>query len=350
MSVTIAAFTSRKDPCFQWFADALCNQTTPEERASLQVILVDRHLWFPGLFRGAKEHTEWIRLTDPKYHDPSRRQYGEDCVRGRFPFLHLPPKPNVYCGPWRLTSKDWFCASNARNTAMIFANNPYFVGIDDLAVPLPGWFNQVKHAAENKYCVCGAYKKVKDLSVDSGVVTGYTPFESGVDSRWPHGSDGGIVKWSGAGLFGCSFGMPLNLAVRIDGFAPECNAMGAEDYDFGIRAERAGGEFFYNRNMVTLESEERHHLDSTLPRESRTVTNRLFTPAGYDAYRHSDPTKKFDSDHLLLNRVRNETSRILPIVPENIAKQRDRLASDGMINVPREPEFSWIDLKPLKEL
>ncbi len=351
---------------FHWFIESLFRQTTAEEREGIQLLFIDRHLWFPGLFHGAKEHTEWIKLDDPKYHDPSRRRYASEINARRFHLTHLPPKPNVYAGPWRLTSKDWFCAANARNTAFLYAAHPYIVCVDDLSVLMPGWWNQAKHAAAGMYCVCGAYKKVLNLDMklldeqQYGVT--YEPFEAGVDSRWSHGSDTGIVPWTGAGLFGCSFGMPLNLAVRVDGFAPETNGCGAEDYDFGIRAERAGGVFKYNRNMLTLESEERHHTDGTkdndgsvtaLPslwRERRVVTNRNFVPAGYDTYRLADPLKKFDSDHLLLNRVRNETTRILPLIPEHLAKQRDRLLSDGVVNVPREPLESWIDLKPLKEL
>lgn len=347
MSITIGIFTSRKDPCFQWFCNALCKQASPEELANLEVILVDRLLWFPSLFRGAKEHTEWIDLTDPKYHDPSRLQYGRDCVKDRFAFLHIPPKPNVYQGPWRLTSKDWFCAANARNTAFIFATHKYFVGIDDLAVPLNGWWDAVKHAAQGGYCVAGAYKKVLNLEVEDGDVKSYTEFPSGVDSRWHRGTDTGIVPWSGREVWGCSFGLPLELAFAVDGVAFECNAMGAEDYDFGLRVERAGGEWFFNRNMTTFESEERHHVDPSLPRESREVTNAAMLPRNYEGSRMSD--------HVLLNRLMRETNRTKPLLPDNILvptllKQRERLEHDGMINVPREPEQSWIDLKPLKEL
>lgn len=342
MSVTIGIFTSRQDPRFDWFCDALARQMTPHELSNVEVILIDRHLWFPSLFRGAKAHTEWIDLTDPQYHDPSRLQYGRDCVKDRFAFLHLPPKPCIWQGPWRITSKDWFCAANSRNTAFLYATHKYFVGIDDLAIPMPGWWNAVKHAAEDGYCVCGAYKKVLNLVIDNGEAKSWADFPPGVDSRWSRGSDEGIVKWSGHGMFGCSFGVPLDLALKIDGFDPACNGLGCEDYDFGIRAERAGGEFKYNRNMLTLESEEGHHLDPSLPRESRLVTNDAFVPRGYEGSRMSD--------HVLTNRVIREHSRIQPLIPEHLAKQRQRLEQDGMVNVPREPLESWIDKKPLAEL
>lgn len=347
MSVTIAYFSSRKEPMFEWFVESLCKQATPEELADVEVLFIDRHLWLPSLFRGAKQHTEWIDITDRFYHDPSRVNYANDCVKERFAFLHIPPKPSVFAGPWRLTSKDWFCASNARNTAFIFATHRYIVGVDDLSVLMPGWWNQVKHAASGGYCVAGAYKKVKDLVVADGEAKSFTEFPPGVDSRWNRGSESGVVKWSGAGVFGCSFGLPLDLALHCDGFDFACNSVGAEDYDFGIRVERAGGEWFYNRNMLTFESEERHHTEPSLPRESREVTNLDMLPRGYSANRMSD--------HVLLNRVTAETRRATPLLPDNILlrtlrEQRDRLERDGFVNVPREPEYHWIDKKPLKEL
>ncbi len=339
---TIAYFTSRKEPCFEWAVDSLANQTSPEERANIQLLIIDRHAWFRGLFHGAKEHTEWIDLTDPKYHDPVRKKYVADCVAGRFPFLHLPPKPNVYCGPWRISSKDWFCAANARNTALLYAQHPYFVGVDDLSVLMPGWWNQVKHANEGGYVLCGAYKKVLDLNVIAGEVVSFTPFPPGVDSRWSRGSDTGIVPWFGNSLYGCSFGVPLDMALRVDGFDGACNALGAEDYDFGMRVERAGGRFYYNRNALTLESEERHHRDPTLPRESREVTNPAYLPREY--------TGNKMADHVLLNRLVRETARVTPLIPDRLIKQRQRLADDRMVNVPREPVDSWIDKRPLDSL
>lgn len=362
MQITIAYITSRLDPKFSWFCESLARQTTPEEREAIQLMVIDRHLWYPGLFNGAKEHTEWIKLEDAKYHNPVRRRYATEIVAGRFNLLHLPPKPNVYAGPWRLTKDDWFCAANSRNTVFLYAAHPYVVCVDDLSVLMPGWWNQVKHAASSGYCVCGAYKKVLELVVDGGDVVSYKANlndkgeDVGLDSRWANGSDTGIVDWSGAGLFGCSFGVPLNLAVRIDGFASETNGLGMEDFEFGIRADRAGGIFKYNRNMLTLESEECHHTEPSLRREQRLVTNPLMIPPGYDSYRHGDPAKKFDADHLLLNRLRQENDRIKPLLPESVAlpgglaAARAKLAADGVVNVPREPEVSWIDLKPLKEL
>ena len=56
---------------------------------------------------------------------------------------------------------------------------------------------------------------------------------------------------------------------------------GGEDYDLGIRLERAGWAFFLNQNLFTSESEEDHYLDEPLPRIRKIVTpDRL--PAGFE--------------------------------------------------------------------
>ncbi len=135
--------------------------------------------------------------------------------------------------------------------------------------------------------------------------------------------------------------MPLEYALKVDGFEPAANGMGAEDYDYGIRLERAGCKIFYNRNMLTLESEEAHFEEKPMRRESRMVTkDRL--PDGYDGNRMSD--------HVLLNRVRNETQRTIPLLPENIRAARDRFLSTGMVEIPDGPKTDWKDGAELSTL
>ena len=340
--LTIAYITGRRVPRWQWFVDSLYRQTTAEERATIQLIFVDGWVWHAGTM-GIKFDTDdtEILLNDPEGHHGPRRAELAAIVAERFNYLHIPPKPNLYQGPFRETQKNWFAAANTRNTAIIAAKNDYLVCVDDLSVLMPGWFNQVRHAAQTGYVVCGAYKKVKQLEVKDGQVVFMDPFPPGVDSRWNHGSDTGIVPWHGSGMFGCSFGVPLELALAVDGCEPACNGIGAEDYDFGIRLERAGGKFFYNRNMLTLESEEDHHTEASLPRESRLVTaDRL--PPGYVG----SPM----SDHVLLNRLRSETGRTLPLFPEGLRAMRANFLATGLVPIPRGPLTDWRDGTPLKEL
>ena len=340
--ISIAYFTSRLDCKVEWMVDSLARWVPVEERHLIQLIFVDRHLWSlaPEAGNTYFRRGDLVSLVDPRWHVESRREKFAAAVRGRFDFLHLPVKPCMFQGPFRITPFDWFCAAQARNTAIMATKHPYFVGVDDLSVLLPTWWPQVKHAADSGYVVCGAYKKVRDLVVEDGDIRSFTEFPSGVDSRWGHGSDTGIVPWNGSGLFGCSFGMPLELLLKCNGFDEISDAQSAEDYDLGIRAERAGGKFYYNRNMTSFESEEMHAVEPSLPREKRVMpAERL--PFGY--------TGNTDSDHVVLGRVRNE-KRIDTIGGGNLRKLREEFIVSQRAPIPTEPTTDWRTGQPLTEL
>lgn len=343
VKLTIAYITARANPRWSMFCDSLVAQTTPEQLRDIQVVFVDGKLWHSGMKIPASLPT--MALAHHFYHNPGRRYDLEMSVGKRFDFLHIPPKPCLKQGPFRITQRDWFCASNTRNTAIIAARGDYLVCVDDLSVLMPGWISQVMHAAEHGYCVCGAYKKVLKLEchphtdgVGYGVV--YEDFPPGVDSRWSRGSDTGIVPWGGGGLFGCSFGARTEDLLKIDGFEPACNAEGGEDFDLGIRLERSGVKLFYNRNMLTLESEEDHHGEASMPRERKMVAREKL-PAGYDAYKIPNEAEKYFSDHVLLNRVCNETERITPILPEGLRTIRGDFLATGLVPIPSGPDEDW---------
>lgn len=347
MKLSIAYITARANPMWSLFCDSFCAQTTEEQRKDIQIIFVDGKLWGGAakfLSSGAPE----ILLADADYHDMDRRAALASAVAGRFNYLHIPPKPCRLQGPFRETKKDYFCASNTRNTAIIAASGDYLVCVDDLSVVMPTWIAQVMHAAEHGYCVCGAYKKVLNLRHENGQTT-YTEYPPGVDSRWPRGSDTGIVPWHGTAMFGCSFGARVEDLLAIDGFDVACDGQGGEDYDAGVRLERSGVKLFYNRNMLTLESEEGHHGEASLPRERRIVSSDRLPP-GYDSYVMPNQAEKYYSDHVMLNRMANETSRILPTIPEGLRALRARFLATGLVPVPQGEGTDWRDGTPLREL
>lgn len=349
MKLAVAYITGRSEPRFKWFVDSLCAQTTPEQRADIQVVFVDGKLWWPDLPIPRTQPA--MSLAHHFYHDSKRRYDLELVVNKRFDYLHIPPKPCTHQGPFRFTSRDFFCASNSRNTAIIAAKHEYLVCVDDLTVLMPGWVDQVMHAASSGYVVCGAYEKVKELrpEPDGPGYVRWVSFAGGRDSRWSRGSDTGIVPWSGGGLYGCSFGVPLEAALAVDGFEPACNGDGGEDTDFGMRLERSGAKLFYNRNMLTLESEEDHHTETPLPRQRKLVArDRL--PANYDSYQLRNEAEKYFSDHVLLNRLCNETSRITPLFPDGLRAIRQEFLATGMVPIPQGPVEDWRDGQPLSSL
>lgn len=332
--------TGRRNPLWEWYVEAVINQATPEELRDCQFTFIDRLLWALPV-RGGIVEQDTVAFADPFYHDVERRAQLDRIVAGRFRYAHVPPMPNVYQGPFRLTTKDWFFAGAARNTGIITARHPYVMFCDDLALPCPQWLSQVRHAAEHKYLLAGMYAKKKQVVVSHGLLVSAEEYPGGVDSRMPKGSDTGIVPWYGTGLFGCSFGVPLESLLQVDGCGLEVAAQGADDYDLGIRLERAGLKVFLNKNCFTIESEEGHHGEPSLPRESKNVpADRL--PAGYKG--------STMSDHVHLNRLCHETERIVPLFPLGLRAIRDEWLKTGLVPVPRGPEFDWRDGTPLKEL
>lgn len=304
------------------------------------MVVVDRLLWaLPPL--GGQATESHVAFASPFYHDPERRLHLEEIVAGRFNYLHIPPLPNVYQGPFRLTARDWFFAGISRDTGIIATRHPYVMFCDDLALPMPSWLAQVRHALEHRYLLAGMYAKKKNVVVEKGVLVSAEEFPPGVDSRMASGSDGGIVPWTGAGVYGCSFGVPLENLLAVDGCGLEVAAQGADDTCIGIRLERTGLKVFLNKNCFTIESEEAHHGEPSLPRESKNVpAERL--PPGYEG--------STMSDHVHINRLRREEDRTLPLFPLGLRAVRDQFLSTGMVPIPKEPVFDWRDGSPLAAL
>ncbi len=328
MNISFGYFTNRLQPRFQWFADALCKQIGNDIK-DVEVVLID--YW-------ALPHSSYA-------YDPEVRiQSMKDIVADRFKFIHYSPSPCAMQGYFRQTKRDLFCASNARNTFLMVASHPYLVGVDDLSVPVDGWIDQVRHAADHKYVVCGAYKKVKGLFVTDGTITSYSEFPEGIDSRWRQGNTSGIVPIGGGQFYGSSFGVPLDMALKVNGFDLYCDMQAAEDYDFGIRLERAGAKIFFNRNMLTLESEEGHHLDQPLPRNKKFVPyDRL--PESLKAFY----TAGLDSDHVMLQSVLRER-RITTLSRHDLRKQRAKYEATRLFDLPEPNQVDWRDGQPLSEM
>jgi hypothetical protein len=348
---TIVYVTNRRNPQWKWFVDSLCRQADFEQRRHLQVVFVDSHLWGPSARRDhLAQNGTVMHIAMSLWHDPDRRTELEIVVNNRLDYLHIPPLPNVYEGPFRFTKESWFAASNSRNTGFVVAKHAQVVFIDDLTVLGPIWLAQALHSAHHGYTVAGMYKKVRQLVVEDGVPVSFEEFPEGRDSRWESGSDAGIVPWEGS-IYGCSFGVPLEAALAIDGFEMACCGSGNEDSDFSIRLRRSGVKVSLNRNLFTLESEEDHHTEenkSKATRDRREVL-RSNLPAAYDSYRIPNEAEKYMSDHVLINRVINE-ARITPILPQNLRGIREKYLATGLVDIPSGPTTDWRDDSPLSSL
>lgn len=309
--ITIAYITMRKEPNTDWFLKSLQSQITPEDR--ITVVVIDFFY---------DEYPTWI--WDKKM---------------LFTAQVEPPKPCVWQGKHRLTKDNWFAASNARNTALCHALTGWIVFLDDLSVLMPGWLNSVREAMAGNYIALGAYKKVKNLIVENGVPISYTEFPEGIDSRWNAGSDCGPVPASGGMMYGCSVAMPVEALLTINGWPEDlCDGLGSEDYCCGLALQNAGYTFKYDRRMLTLESEEDHHVGTVFRKDDWHFENGVPVRGGNG----SD-----DKSHAALNIARQ--SKYFPN-HFNIRELRQKILSGEPFPVDRIPEHDWYTGIPLKDL
>jgi hypothetical protein len=316
--LTVAYVTFRRQPRFEWFVASFMREM--REAASrtgvapyVQIIVVDGRLWCDGDARRA----ELITLA------------------GGLSFEHVPPKPTPWQGPYRQTSKDYFAAASTRNTALALARGRHVAFVDDLSLLLPGWLKAHQHAAAHGYVLAGTTCKYHSVEVypDGGYKLGPAT-KVGQDSRIPLLKGGDLQKCGGGWLFGGTFSVPLDYALRVNGQDEAHDSIGGEDYDFGIRLERAGCTINITRECGTIEDEMGH---------AETPMIRLDKPwAGPDG-----PY----SSNLLLNRLQREKDRAWTSGNHfNLRELRDSVLAGRPFPQPEPNQRHWVDSQPLSEM
>lgn len=327
--LTIAYLTFRERPRFEWFVASLNRElrSMPDfDRADLQVIVID------GRY-------------------PRK-------LEANFPFEHSAPKPTVWQGPHRLTQRDYFCAANARNTAFALCRTGHIAFVDDLSVLLPGWLKAHVHAAEHGYVLCGTTCKHKNIELDrEGNVVSYDEFPPGRDSRLQHLPADGLVRCPGGWLYGGTFSVPLEHALRVNGQDEIHDTIGGEDYDFGERLERAGSKIYIDRNCGTFEDEDGHHAEAPMIRLDKPWPPKLNgAPRTLSPGAWSDPALPNTADgpyssNYLFNRLRREVSRYHTIGNNfDLRELRERTLASVPFLVPGEPTHHWVDGQSLAEM
>ncbi len=189
----------------------------------------------------------------------------------------------------------------------------------------------------------GAYRKVRELKVfksdvlnDTSRVIAFNDDGKGHDSRWGTGSDGGIMPVTGANLYGCSFALPLEVALKVDGFDEATNRIGGEDTDFGQRVERAGCRCFYNRNMLTYESMEGHEDEPTFKRDKCRVPSERLPNSLKGGFPNG-----MDSDWVMVRSLQSDCGRTQPLFPNNLKSQRILWRDKGTFYEPPCGQYDW---------
>lgn len=237
--VTFAYTTCRKHPRIEWFFDALKWQSQ------------DEYPWLP------------IVVVDYYADQPGRREIFE-ALAGR-KITHVLPKPNIWQGKYRKTPVDFSALSTAKNTAACYVKTKWVAFIDDLSVPMPGWFQALQRITEGDAIGCSAYFHVRDLVVHNGVPVTWDDNFKGIekDCRWNDSTDGKPVPIAGNGMYGFPV-IPIEALLSINGYDEDLDIVGIEDCTAGVYMEKAGYKFVYDKRMMHLEREEDHQKSPRL--------------------------------------------------------------------------------------
>lgn len=334
MALTLAYMTSRKEPHFWWFISSLRQQCRGNFH-DIQIIVVD--YWAQVI-----THHGWAG------EDVSKRKHHFKTMMPDVRFLHLPPKPTPWQGPYRLTKNDYFAPANARNTALLHAQDGYIAYVDDLSVLVPTWLKAVRESCADNRITAGAFQKVNKLKVVNGKILSFEEFAPGKDSRWleldKKGYPLGPFNCPGSWTFGCSLVAPVERFLEINGSPEDADStgLGMEDTHLGIAMANNGHKIFYDRRMFTYESEEHHYQKPEMLRRDKkgkecVPINRV-------------PGVPDEKGYYFVNKCKDAKRFENYFGPEGILGLRARVLAGETIPATVLPESDWLDGQPLSQL
>ena len=319
MDYTIVYLTNREEPLLHWTVESLGLQIPESERGNVQIVVVDKFAEDEGRRGWAKAQLEsGLKGCD---------------------FVHTPAKPNVWSGPCRLTSEDYFAPSNYRNTGILLAKAPVIAFLDDLSVVCPGWWDHIKQVHDSQEVILGTYEKHRHMYVEGGVLVYSDPHTVSVDSRRStalmRSSDRiNPISCSGSWMYGCSFACPTEALLQSNGFDEDCDSMGSEDYITGMIMEQKGWNFKFCPGMKTIESDTHHEFGEVATRVIKPMgdTDASYVILNWVKQNGRDKCAFYSNDHLTLRDA------------------REKVLSTGILPECSIPEHDWRDGTPLRNM
>lgn len=221
--------TGRPDPRLDWAIDSLAHQVRADDEVCL--IVVDA-----------------LASHDPKRTLRDLDFIGHPAISD---VIYTAPKPNVWQGAQRITRQDWWATSNARNTALALVPShvDYVAFLDDRCRVGDHWLDAIRKGYTRRQSVlAGTYTKEEG--------GGGQPLRKSVDHRiGVH--PGGKVNCGGGWLYGCTFALPLQWALDVNGFEEGCDGLTGEDYIFGLMLGNRGHRIDFDIELAVAQDRTR---------------------------------------------------------------------------------------------
>lgn len=215
MKLSLGFCTSRPEPHLDWLVQTLAPQKRPGD--VIELVIID------SLY-GRPERVAQGMLRHPRVFDH---------------VIVAPPLPSIWQGPHRVTSCDWWALGNARNTAFVLATHDYVAFVDDRCKLGPRWLETVRRGeAARASVLAGSYDKLEYFDGPHGAVT-TTP-----DGRRKI-APSGKVNCDKAWCYGCTFALPLEWALEVNGHEAGMDGLGMEDCIFSLMLANSGRRIDY---------------------------------------------------------------------------------------------------------
>lgn len=281
--------TARADPRLDWTIDGLEAQAIPGDE--IQLIVID------ALNRAPET-------------------IGYRTIGAITDVVSTAPKPSPWQGPQRLTRRDFWAASNARNTGIVLAGADYVAFLDDRCRPGPRWLAEIRKGAGARASVlCGAYDK---LDGDTLIPDHRMKFR-------PKGQRG----CSGGWLYGGNFALPLPWLLAVNGFEEGVDGLAGEDCILGRMLANRG----YRIDFVT------------------DLRMRKYHPAGshHQLIASRRDRSKGDQDRAAMARF---GKRLRTEFTTDLRALRQRITDGGRFPDvdPEAAHLDWYDGKPIREM
>lgn len=194
----------------------------------------------------------------------------------------------------------------------------------------------VYEAFQKNYVVCGTYEKRTGMVVRDGqIIDGGKTI--GTDSRMT-GMEGQNFKRQapGAWVFGCTFALPVEWMLQVNGFDESWDSVSMEDVHFGRMLENNSFPIFFDSRMKMI--------------EDRSGTEIYPKNREHDMKRSSKerhPHDKNDKTHKLIDMLwGNKRSAHA----WDLTTIRNNILSGKSYPIPRQPTHDFFDSQPLIEM